>query len=87
MAKGAIERVLGGYRSKGISIGVVLIAIDGVPMSRKAFGLAKCKWGIANSPVAEFHVVCNPTGYPCRKCRLTITTIGLSSSLFSKVPQ
>ena len=54
---GAVEQVLDSYRAKGISDGVVLmIARNGVPIFRKAFGLVNREWGIANTPDAEFGV-------------------------------
>ena len=55
-ATGAIEHVLDSYRTKGVSDAVVLIARDGVPVFRKAFGLANREWGIANAPDAEFRI-------------------------------
>jgi D-alanyl-D-alanine carboxypeptidase len=55
-APGAVERVLDSYRAKGVSDGVVLIARNGVPVFRKAFGLANREWGIANTPDTEFRI-------------------------------
>ena len=55
-APATIERVLDSYRAKGISDGVVLIAINGRPVFRKAFGLANRESGIANTPGAEFRI-------------------------------
>ena len=53
---GEIERVLDSYRAKGISDGVVLVARKGVPVFRKAFGLANREWGIPNTPYVEFGI-------------------------------
>ena len=55
-AKAALERVLDSYRANGVSDGVVLIARNGVPVFRRAFGLANREWGIANTPDAEFRI-------------------------------
>jgi D-alanyl-D-alanine carboxypeptidase len=52
----AAERVLEDYQAKGLSDGVVLVARNGVPILRKAFGLANREWGIPNAPDAEFWI-------------------------------
>jgi CubicO group peptidase (beta-lactamase class C family) len=53
---GETEQVLDSYRAKGISDGVVLIAQKGIPVFRKAFGLADREWGIPNAPYVEFGI-------------------------------
>jgi CubicO group peptidase (beta-lactamase class C family) len=52
----AAERVLDSYQAKGLSDGVVLVARNGAPVFRKAFGLANREWGIHNAPDAGFWV-------------------------------
>jgi CubicO group peptidase (beta-lactamase class C family) len=52
--RAAAERVLKSYEAKGLSDGVVLVARNGVPVFREAFGLANREWGIANAPDVEF---------------------------------
>lgn len=55
-APASLDRVLDNYRAKGVSDGVVLIAKNGVPVFRKAFGLANREWEIADTPDTEFGI-------------------------------
>ena len=55
-ARGAIERVLGGYKAKGVSDAVVLVARDDAPVFRASFGLANREWAIPNAPDVEFWI-------------------------------
>jgi CubicO group peptidase (beta-lactamase class C family) len=52
----AAERALDSYRAKGLTDGVVLVARNGVPVFRKAFGQANREWGIPNAPDVEFWI-------------------------------
>jgi CubicO group peptidase (beta-lactamase class C family) len=52
----AIERLLESYRAKGLTDGAVLVARGGVPVFRKAFGLADRERGTANTPETVFRI-------------------------------
>jgi len=52
----AAGRALDSYRAKGLTDGVVLVARNGVPVFRRAFGLANREWGIPNAPDVEFWI-------------------------------
>lgn len=52
----AIERLVEDYKAKGITDAAVLVARDGVPVFRQAYGLANREWGIANAPDAAFRI-------------------------------
>lgn len=44
------------YREAGLMSGVVLVARDGQPLFRQAYGLADREWGIANTPDTHFRI-------------------------------
>jgi D-alanyl-D-alanine carboxypeptidase len=52
----AIERLLQSYRDKGLTDGTVLVAQNGVPVFRKAFGLADREHGAADTPATVFRI-------------------------------
>ena len=51
-----VRRVVDGLRAKGLTDGVVVIAKDGAPVFRYAFGLANREWSIASTPDAEYRI-------------------------------
>ncbi len=51
-----LERVVESYRANGVTDAVVLVARDGVPIYRKAFGLADREQKVANRPETIFRI-------------------------------
>jgi D-alanyl-D-alanine carboxypeptidase len=50
------DSILRTYVSDGRFSGAVLVARGGIPVYRRAFGLANREWGIANEPDAKFRI-------------------------------
>ncbi len=52
----AAEAVVRAYADPGVFAGAVLVAQDGKPVFRKAFGLANREWDVANTPQTRFRL-------------------------------
>lgn len=50
------EALIAGYAADGIISGAVIVAEDGKPLLRRAYGLANREWGTANTPETRFRI-------------------------------
>lgn len=52
----ALDKVLATYAGKGVSDGVVIIAIHGQPVFQRTFGLANREWNVPTTPDARYRI-------------------------------
>src|ERR1700719_3498269 len=53
---GGLDKVLASYAGKGVSDGVVIVAVHGQPVFQRAFGVANREWNVPTTADAPYRI-------------------------------